>query len=205
MILKDKQKILFQGDSITDADREKTSHGLGQGYVFIVASWLKAVYYRYELEFLNRGVSGNTILDLNERWYRDCISIKPDVVSILIGINDCNKNISNEIYQENYEKILKLSKEKLKNIKFILIEPFVLEVNSYFKKLKKSVDEKAQIVRMLAKKYDGVVVPLNDVFSKLSKIKSPQYWAEDGVHPTLQGHFIIAKEFLKAIKVKKYL
>lgn len=200
MILKDKQRILFQGDSITDAERTNTLHGLGQGYVFIIVSWLKAIYYKYELEFLNRGVSGNTILDLNKRWYNDCILLKPDIVSILIGINDCNKNIPNEIYQKNYDEILKLSKEKLKGVKFVLLEPFVLEVNSYFKKLKKSVDEKAQIVRSLSKKYDGILVPLNVVFSKLSKLKPPQYWAEDGVHPTLQGHFIIAKEFLKAIK-----
>lgn len=203
MILKNKQKLLFQGDSITDSDRLNTSHGLGQGYVYIVVSWLKAKYYKYQLEFFNRGVSGNTILDLRERWQKDCLSLKPDVVSILIGINDCNKNLSNDIYEENYEYILELTNKKLNSPQFILLEPFVLEINDYFKKLKRSVNEKCEIVRFLAKKYDGILVPLNNVFSKLSKVKSPEYWASDGVHPTPQGHFIIAVEFLKAIRAIK--
>ncbi|MCS7230600.1 MAG: SGNH/GDSL hydrolase family protein [Elusimicrobiota bacterium] len=199
MIFDFNKKILFQGDSITDSNRLTTSHGLGEGYVFIVVSWLKTIYY--EIECFNRGISGNTVLDLLNRWEKDCISLQPDIISILIGINDSTQGVSNETYKENYEKILKLSKEKLKNPYFILMEPFILEVNSFHKMLKKSVEEKCEIIRELSKKFNCILVPLNEVFKKLSKIKSPQYWAEDGIHPTPQGHFIIAREFLKATKV----
>ncbi|MEN3013759.1 MAG: SGNH/GDSL hydrolase family protein [Endomicrobiia bacterium] len=198
MIFKYKQKILFQGDSITDSNRNYSSSGLGEGYVFIVAAWLKAIYPQLELEFFNRGISGDTVLDLKNRWVDDCIDLGADVISILIGINDCNKNISNDDYLKSYEEILKLSKQKLKNPYFILMEPFILEIDKYHRKIKKSVEEKCEIVKFLSKKYNGIVVPLYSIFEKLSKIKSPEYWAADGIHPTLQGHFVIALEFLKA-------
>jgi len=106
MLIKNFQKILFQGDSITDAGRIRIGNDLGVGYVFISTAWLRKLHPELKLEIINRGVSGNTVIDLKNRWEEDCIILKPDWLSILVGINDCYNNIS----EEEYEKTKKMKK-----------------------------------------------------------------------------------------------
>ncbi|MCX7957408.1 MAG: SGNH/GDSL hydrolase family protein [Endomicrobia bacterium] len=201
MKLKKKCKILFQGDSITDAERNSTYNKLGEGYVYITNGWLLANFYMFDIECINRGISGNTIMDLKFRWQRDCLDLKPDIISILIGINDCSQNISDEVFMKTYEEILLVT---IKNIKpvIVLMSPFILEISNYHKKLSKDVESKHKIVEELSKKYDTLFIPLYKIFKKLSIQRSPDYWAEDGIHPTPQGHYIIAKEFVRIITEK---
>jgi len=200
MLIKNFQKILFQGDSITDAGRIRIGNNLGVGYVFICTAWIRKLYPELKIEIINRGVSGNTVIDLKNRWEEDCIILKPDWLSILIGINDCFNNISDEEYEKTYTELLSEVKQKVGTVNIILMEPFLLEVKPEHKSLIKSVENKCEIVKSLAKKFDTLVIPLYEIFKQLLKIAPAEYWAFDGVHPTPQGHFVIAENWLKIVK-----
>jgi lysophospholipase L1-like esterase len=200
MLIKNFQKILFQGDSITDSDRIRIGNDLGIGYVFICDTWLKKLYPNLKIETINRGISGNTIFDLKDRWVHDCLILEPHWLTILIGINDCFKGITDEEYERIYREILTITKQNIKHINIILMEPFLLPINSVEKKFVMSVENKCDIVRSLVKKFNTLFIPLNDIFKKLSKIAPAHYWTSDGVHPTPQGHFVIAENWLKIVK-----
>lgn len=201
MLIKKFQKLLFQGDSITDSDRIKIGNGLGIGYVFMCDTWLKKLCPKLKLETINRGISGNTIIDLKDRWVHDCLILQPHWLTILIGINDCFKGISDEIYEKIYIDLLTITKQNVRNINIILMEPFLLPINLIEKKFLKSVENKCDIVRNLTKKFDTLFIPLNNIFKKLIKIAPAEYWTFDGVHPTPQGHFVIAENWLKTLRV----
>jgi acyl-CoA thioesterase I len=131
--LKKNAAILFQGDSITDCGcREGNILGLGRGYVYIAASLLLAKFPQLKLTIVNKGISGNRVQDLAGRWDRDCLAIKPDVLSIMIGINDTwrafdsNDPTATDTYYSAYHSILKKTRDKLGDIPIILCEPFLL-------------------------------------------------------------------------------
>lgn len=206
--------ILFQGDSITDGNRLRDNewdlnHQMGHGYSYIVNSTLGTKYPEKNLKFVNKGISGNKISDLSARWSEDTLRIKPDILSILIGINDCEQvslggNGSDAIkFEEIYRTLLDEARADNPDIKFVLIEPFFLPVGErkakaeeYFSILKGYQDATKQV----AEDYGAIFIPLQNVFNELSEKYSPDYWIWDGVHPTVCGHGIIAEEWMRCCK-----
>lgn len=205
MIIKDNDIVLFQGDSITDADRIRESHiNLGNGYVMMAAALFSAAHPEIQVQFLNRGISGNRVIDLQSRWKKDCLDLQPTLVSIMIGINDCWRRFDSgdptsvEEYEKGYRDILKRTRENTK-AEIILIEPFVLPVPEDRKEWREDLDPKINAVRKLAQEFGTMLIPLDGIFSKVASFKRPEFWAEDGVHPTAAGHALIAKEWLQTV------
>ncbi len=198
-------KILFQGDSITDAGRGRDDvHRLGAGYPFYTAKLLNEAYPGTEFEFMNLGISGNRAENLAERWETDAVMLQPDVVSVLIGINDtwhraADRNwMAHEYFEDCYRKILANLKEKT-NAKIIILEQFLLysEDKAYFRD---DLDPKIQITRKLAREFADAFVPLDGLFAAASIKKAPSFWAADGVHPTAEGAVFIAEQYVKAFE-----
>jgi lysophospholipase L1-like esterase len=198
--------ILFQGDSITDSGRSrKNDEILGTGYAMMVAAWFSAVHPERNARFLNRGVSGNGIRELKDRWQKDCLDLKPDIVSILIGINDSlgkylwSKPTPVENFEAYYVSILKQTQSSV-NAEIVLLEPFMLSVSSEHIGFREDLNPKIEVVRRLSKKFKTFLVPLDEIFAKAAKKREPSYWAKDGIHPTLAGHALIAQSWLECLK-----
>lgn len=202
-------KILFQGDSITDCGRN-TSNGsqlsIGQGYALIVASHLGfASPGKYE--FINAGVSGNRITDMYARMKSDCWNHEPDVLSILIGVNDvwhevgAKNGVDEERFENVYRMLLSDTLKRLPNIKILMLEPFLLKCGAtveawdYFSS---EVSKRARIAERLAEEFSQVFVPLQKSFDDACSLCPAEYWISDGVHPTPYGHQLIANRWLEA-------
>jgi lysophospholipase L1-like esterase len=194
--------FLFQGDSITDAERKREDvNNFGFGYPNIVASkYLSENIGEYQ--FINKGISGNRVVDLYARIKCDIINLKPDYMSILIGINDVWHELSsqNGVDNEKFKKILSMLieevKEALPEIKIIMLEPFVLKgpaTEEQWNEFRSETELRAKSVKAVAEKYNLKFVPLQEKFDELSKNIETTYWLADGVHPTAAGHGIIAK------------
>jgi lysophospholipase L1-like esterase len=201
--------ILFTGDSITDCDRtQRPYEPLGRGYVNFAANFLLAKYPHLNLNILNRGVNGDTTRALKWRWQRDCINEKPDILSVMIGINDLwwaysedpsghAKAVAIEEYLTNYQGILQEAKDKCR-CQLILMEPFMFcddSENPMYKTLKDYIE----IVHKLAEEFDAVLVPLQNEFEKLKGSVPASKWADDMVHPYTWAHAWIARRWLKAV------
>ena len=207
-------KILFFGDSITDAGRNYdapvgTLNSYGAGYVRSVAGNLIGENpSKYTI--INRGISGNRIVDLYSRIKIDAWNFEPDVISILIGINDIWHEISrkNGVELERYEKIYRMllqeTKEKLSNAKIILCEPFVLKGSATEEKMERflEVKEYAKVVKKLAEEFNCEFLPLQQKLEEKAKEFGEQYYLSDGVHPNVAGAQLIADEWLKLFKEK---
>lgn len=205
MLLKDNDVILFQGDSITDAGRHyEDGASLGTGYPLMVAGRLGALYPEKKLTFMNRGISGNRAVDLQQRWDRDCLDLKPTWVSIYIGINDTWRRYDNnmqttaEQYEASYRDLLDRTRESL-DAKLVLIEPFVLPVPEDRKAWREDLDPKIDVVRGLAREYGALLVPLDGLFAQASTRAECAFWAPDGVHPSPAGHALIAEAWMKTV------
>jgi lysophospholipase L1-like esterase len=207
-IIEDNSVVLFQGDSITDCDRRRENpNHLGSGYAMMAAAWFSAIYPEKKVGFLNRGIGGNKIKDLQDRWQVDCLDLRPTWVSILIGINNTwwryegegRTMTSPEDFEKGYRNILERTKEKL-NTKFILCEPFVLEISEDRMKWREDLNPKIDVVRKLAREFGALLVPLDGVFAQASTLREPRYWAEDGVHPSPAGHFLMAQAWLRSVR-----
>lgn len=201
-----KKVVLFQGDSITDSARHRYNiNDLGLGYAMMSTSFYQANHPKKNIKFINKGISGDRITDLKQRWTKDCIKLNPDVVSIFIGINDCWRRYdsgeitSAEEFKEDYRFILKELKEKT-SAKIILIEPFLLPVPEDRKKWREDLDPKINVVRELAREFQTDFVPLDAIFAQAAIAKEPEFWAPDGVHPSPAGHALIAREWLKVFE-----
>jgi GDSL-like Lipase/Acylhydrolase. len=205
MLLKQGELVLFQGDSVTDVGRNRDDgNDLGFGYPMFVASWFSAMYPDVNVRFINRGVSGNRVRDLKARWRQDCLDLKPDWVSILIGINDCwrrydsNDPTSVEAFEADYRYILDQVKEEL-DAKIIILEPFVLPTPEDRVQWREDLDPKIQAVRKLAREYGALLIPLDGIMAQACTRREPAFWAADGVHPTPAGHALIAQAWLKTV------
>jgi len=197
--------ILFQGDSITDTGRNRDDGGdLGKGYAFLIASHLSAKHSELNLTFLNRGISGNRVSNLQMRWQQDCLDLEPTWVSVYIGINDTWRRYdrddptSVEQFEEGYRDVLVRTTERLQ-AKLILIEPFVLPHPVDREAWREDLDPKIHVVRKLAREFGALLVPLDGLFAQAATRAHPKYWAEDGVHPSAAGHALIAKAWLETI------
>lgn len=196
-------KILFQGDSITDAGRNREDyHDLGGGYPKFAAELIKSRHPGTDFEFVNLGISGNRAENLRDRWTEDCINIQPDVVSILIGVNDtwhraAEQNwMPHEYFEECYRYCLTEIKEKT-NAKIIILEQFLLPVDdkAFFHI---DLDAKIQVTRKLAREFADVFIPTDGIFAAACIGEEPTAWAADGVHPTEAGARLIADHYADA-------
>lgn len=207
--------ILFQGDSITDASRNREiPESLGQGYANIVAARL-GYEFPNDYEFINRGVGGNRVVDVYARIKNDIINLKPDYMSILVGVNDVwheithQRGISEEKYEKIYTMLLEEVYEALPDIKIMILGPYVLEGPSTMSKEERpgrweyfSYEVKLRVAaaKRVAEKFDIPFVTLQDKFDAATELTGGDatLWAKDGVHPTPRGHELIARAWLEA-------
>ncbi|MBC8052307.1 MAG: SGNH/GDSL hydrolase family protein [Sphingobacteriaceae bacterium] len=204
--------ILFQGDSITDAGRSRTDmgsntqKGFGGGYAFLAAAELLNAYPEKKLKIYNRGVSGNKVHQLAERWEIDALNLKPTIISILIGVNDYWHLVKNgykgtlEIYRNDYRALLQRTKEKLPDVKFIIGEPFAIMGSAVDKSWFPPFGEYQNASQEIAKEFNAVFIPYQKIFDKALEIAPGSYWAPDGVHPTMAGAKLMADAWLEAVK-----
>ena len=205
MMIADQATVLFQGDSITDAGRSRDNDAaLGTGYANVVAAWFGAMHPGKCVRFLNRGIGGNRAADLRARWDADCIDLKPDVVSIMIGINDTwrafdrNDPTSAAAYAEDYRHILARTRDEL-GAQILVIEPFVLAHPEDRKQWRVDLDPKIQVARELAREFGAVYIPLDGLLAAACVEAPSAFWAADGVHPSQCGHAFIARTWLQAV------
>ncbi len=189
--------VLFQGDSITDCGRSRDdADDLGDGYVNLIAEILSDRYSQYNIKFLNRGISGDRTRDLLLRWDMDCINVRPDILSILIGVND-TLSTSSWQFEDEYRMLLKRAKEVL-NTKIILCGPFLLlEGDNVYRN---DLNPKIEIVHKLSEEFSALLLPLDKIFRESCSLHPPEYWAPDGVHPTPAGHTLIAKSWIEYVE-----
>ncbi|WP_342439719.1 SGNH/GDSL hydrolase family protein [Paenibacillus sp. FSL L8-0436] len=205
MGFKENDIILFQGDSITDCGRNyEDASSLGVGYAMMAAARLGLQYPEKNLTFINRGISGNRITDLQQRWDKDCLDLRPTWVSIYIGINDTWRRFDSgqettaAEFEAAYRDLIERTMSAL-DAKLVLIEPFVLPVPEDRKNWRQDLDPKIHVVRELAREYGAPLVPLDGLFAAASVKAEPAFWAGDGVHPSSAGHALIAEAWLKAV------
>ncbi|BBF45464.1 lipase/acylhydrolase family protein [Lachnospiraceae bacterium KM106-2] len=208
--------ILFQGDSITDGNRLKgkenewdLNHQMGHGYAYIINALLGEKYPEKYYKFYNRGITANRIVDIYGRWVEDSIQMKPDILSVLAGINDCwftvheKSGSSPERFKKIYRLMLEESLEANPDLKIVLCEPFILPVGDVKKEFdlwKGLVTPLQEKVRELSEEFHTVFVPLQDKFNELCEVREPSYWIWDGMHPTVCGHQVLAKQWLECTK-----
>jgi lysophospholipase L1-like esterase len=204
--------VLFQGDSITDAGRNKQREmpneagSFGTGYALMIASTLLEQLAGKQLTIYNRGISGNKVFQLAARWDKDCMDLKPGVLSILIGVNDYwhmrngQYDGTPEIYENDLRALLRRTMDALPDMRLILCQPFVLSGTS-------AVDESwlepfsayQEIAAKLAKEFGAVWVPFQEAFDEAQQYAPAVYWAPDGVHPSMAGAQLMAETWLDAV------
>ncbi|WP_039920240.1 SGNH/GDSL hydrolase family protein [Sulfurimonas gotlandica] len=209
--MKKNNRILFQGDSITDMRRSRgdnISHNLGHGYVYIIASYLSLNYHFKNYSFINRGVAQDKIEDISKRWQKDALSLKPDTLSILAGINNIgsivNDNGTTDLikFRDIYIELLNDFKKEMPGSSIIICEPFSLPVDKRMKnwtKRKEVLNETHDILKEISSDLDIQYIELQSVFEEASKLKPYEYWLYDGVHPSPAGHALIAKTWIKEV------
>jgi acyl-CoA thioesterase-1 len=208
MSLQQNDHIVFFGDSITDCGRNRDAQpgdhtGWGGGYVYQLAAALSAELPDYELKFTNKGISGNRIYDLEARLDQDVLSLDPDVVSILIGINDVWRKYDSGVESElseftaSYRRVLEKIEEQ--GAQIVILEPFLLPVPEDRKAWREDLDPKITAIRELAREFEAILVPLDGIFAAASCKRENAFWAADGVHPSPAGHALIANAWQEAV------
>lgn len=207
------QTILFQGDSITDAGRNRedqgfnTSRSLGSGYAMLAAASLLQKHGDLDLKIYNKGISGNKVYQLVDRWDTDCIALKPDVLSILIGVNDIWHKLNGtyagtpEIYRKDYIAMLEMTKRILPNVKLIIGEPFgVRGIKAVNDNWYPEFYEYQKSAREIAVQFGAAFIPYQSIFDEAQKHAPGSYWTADGVHPTLAGAQLMAQAWLETVR-----
>ncbi|MCW3465523.1 SGNH/GDSL hydrolase family protein [Chitinophaga nivalis] len=205
--------ILFQGDSITDAGRKRDNfavnngNALGGGYPLLAASSLLLKHPDKNLQCYNKGISGNKVFQLADRWEADCLSLKPDILSILIGVNDYWHTLSGnykgtlQTYRDDYDKLLTRTREQLPDVQLIIGEPFAVSgVKVVDDKWYPLFNEYRAAAKELATKHNAVFIPYQAVFDKAITAAPGIYWTGDGVHPTIAGAQLMAEAWMQCVK-----
>lgn len=208
--------VLLQGDSITDAGRDRGREGnandpamLGNGYARFIGARLLAEQADANLKIYNRGISGHKVFQLAERWDKDCIALKPNLVSILIGVNDIWHKLDGhyagtvEVYERDYRALLARTKKELPGVKLVVCEPFVLRTGAVTERWFPEFDTYRAAAKKVAAEADALFVPFQSMFDEAVKKAPPAYWAGDGVHPTMAGACLMAETWLAAVSVAK--
>lgn len=204
--------ILFQGDSITDAGRDKAAYypnnaaGMGRGYVFQIVSQLLGTQPGKDWKYYNRGISGHKVFQLADRWEDDCLQLKPDVLSILIGVNDFWHTLNNyngtvEVYETDLRKLLDRTLKAFPDLKLIIGEPFAVKGGT-------AIDDRwypefpkyQQAAKKIAQDYKAAFVPYQKVFEDALKLAPASYWCPDGVHPSMAGGYLMKEAWIKAFE-----
>jgi lysophospholipase L1-like esterase len=203
--------ILFQGDSITDVQRNRDDHeansqpALGNGYAWLAAAQLLIDRPGDGLKFYNRGLSGDKVYQLADRWEHDCLALKPTLLSILIGVNDYWAIAKHgykgtlEKYENDYRALLKRTKDALPQVRLVICEPFTLECGNVDKSWFPAFDGYRAAAKKVAEEEGALFVPFQSMFDAAVKIAPPERWAADGVHPTSDGAALMAHWWLKAV------
>jgi len=204
--------ILFQGDSITDFGRSREKAGeannqtaLGSGYAWLAAAELLVNRPDDGLKIYNRGISGNKVFQLAERWQGDCLDLKPAVLSILIGVNDFWHTLDGqyqgtvEIYERDYRALLERTRKALPKVTLVVCEPFVLRCGAVNEKWFPEFDGYRAAAKGLARAFGATFIPFQSMFDEALKYAGPAHWAGDGVHPTPAGASLMAYEWLRAV------
>ena len=207
-------RILFQGDSITDAGRDRSStqsndflKGMGNGYALLAASNLLIDYPTTNWHTYNRGVSGDKVFQLSDRWKADCFDLQPDVLSVHIGVNDFWHTLTHgykgtvETYEKDFLKLLERTQSNFPKIKLIIGEPFVVLGGT-------SIDTEAWIPAFrayqktaadIARQMGAIFIPYQQIFDAAVADQGVAYWCPDGVHPSLAGSALMAKAWIEAL------
>jgi len=208
-------RLLFQGDSITDMKwgrkESDRNHYLGHSYVFLLAARLGVEMPEAQLDFYNRGNSGNKVADLRRRWQSDAIDMKPDILTILIGTNDVGAGlrkpeniVTPEAFEADYRFILDASRKANPDLRLVLMDPFVLPTGGLkdpqaYAARRKPTDTLREVVAKLAREYDAVHIRTQDIFDSAANTVSPEHWMWDGIHPLPQGHELITRHWLQQV------
>lgn len=214
MITKD-DIVLFQGDSITDAGRDKgdmnpnSPGAMGRGYAFHAGAMLLDRFPGGAMKVYNRGISGNRITNMADRWQEDALLLRPTVVSILIGVNDTwhgtakgtpENGVALDRYEQVYRDLIADTQRALPKVRLVLCEPFttkagaVLQLNFF-----PEIDHRREIVRRIAKDTGATFVAFQEAFDAACQLAPPDYWAGDGVHPSMAGHFMMARTWVATV------
>ncbi|MEU2615806.1 SGNH/GDSL hydrolase family protein [Micromonospora sp. NPDC007271] len=195
-------RVLFIGDSITDAGRDRSRDtDLGTGYAMMAAAWFTARHPDHRATFVNRGISGDRVRDLRARWETDCLALAPEVVSVLIGINDTwrryseNDPTSPADFARDYRQILE-SVRRL-GARIVLIEPFLIPLDDAKRAWREDLDAKVDVVRRVAAEFDATLVAVDKLFQAADV--DDRVWTNDGVHLTPFGHALLAQQWLRAV------
>ncbi|MFA6947981.1 MAG: GDSL-type esterase/lipase family protein [Eubacteriales bacterium] len=204
--------ILFQGDSITDGGRGHTddpNHILGHSYPFIIASKLGYEFPERCYEFVNRAVSGDRVTNLYSRWQEDELSLSPDILSLLIGVNDAFEEVRAvssggtycDRYEETYDLLIRQARAANPALRLIICEPFLLDSGNLgddYPKYYEALEAKKVAAERIARRYNGIFIPLQKYFDRACANMTANYWVWDSVHPTYRGQGLIAKCWLDA-------
>jgi lysophospholipase L1-like esterase len=209
---KENLRFLFQGDSITDGNRgrnEDPNHILGHGYCFAISSRIGTDFPQYGFQFINRGISGNTVSDLEKRWQTDTLDLKPDVLSLLVGINDVNALVDGRenamdanAFETTYRKLLASCREQNPDLLIVLGLPFFFASGwrkDQYEKWHPLTLQRAEVVRRIAVDFNAVLVDYPKIFEEAQQRAPIEYWIWDGVHPTAFGHELMAREWIKQV------
>ncbi len=206
--------LVFQGDSITDAFRNRATYypnnmqGMGNGYVHHIVTHLMGTHPTTQWQCYNRGISGNKVFQLAERWEDDCLLLKPDVLSVLIGVNDFWHTLTNnyegtvETYGHDFRALLIRTKEVLPSMQMLIGEPFVVKGGTAIvaEKWFPAFTAYQAAAHKVAQEVGAVLIPYQQVFDDALKVAPAAYWCPDGVHPSLAGAYLMSKAWLLAFQ-----
>ncbi len=204
--------ILFQGDSITDAGRDKKNQianqqkALGAGYAWMAASHLLIKNPQLNLTIHNRGISGNKVHQLANRWDKDCLDLKPDILSIMIGVNDIWHGLNGiyegtvKTYEDDFLNLMERTRKALPKTQFVICEPFVLRCGAVNEKWFPEFDRYRAAARKVADQNNATFVPFQSMFDEAVQYAPPKHWAGDGVHPSSHGASLMAHFWTQSVQ-----
>jgi lysophospholipase L1-like esterase len=211
-LLRPNDRVLFQGDSITNAFRKpeeiSTSYALGAGWAMIVAAIIQGSRPADGIEFINRGVSGDGVARLQARWQADCLDLRPDVLSVLVGVNETLTALRPdnptrrdvEEYRAGYRQLLSQAMEQNPKLRMVIAEPFALEVGIITPAHRAHLRERAVVAREIAAEFGAVFVPLQEPFDRAAERAPANHWLFDGIHPHAAGQWLIARQWLRCVE-----
>lgn len=211
MLFQNGDRVVFTGDSVTDFERKRPVgeglwEGVGTGYVRLIHTLLNAMHPEEVIRISNTGTSGDNIVALEARWQQEVLDLKPDWVSVMIGINDVWRrfdepdifegHIAPERYEAIYRSLIERTLPKVKGM--ILMTPYFMEPNRQ-DPMRRAMDEMGAIVKKLAGEYELPCVDTQQVFDRYFEHRHPDYIAWDRVHPNQVGAMLLARAFLKTV------